>query len=90
MLKNVMETVVNEKLDEFWSKMDTCKCSKCKSDVLAYALNQLPAKYVVTKDGELYSKLSLITKEYEFSITIALAKSIKLVNDNPKHIIDYI
>ncbi len=85
MLKNVMESLVSDKLDEFWSKMDTCKCNKCKSDVLACTLNQLTPKYVATNEGELYAKLSLLSKEHEYTITIALAKAIKLVNENPKH-----
>ena len=34
------------------------QCHICRMDIAAYALNHLPSKYVVTRKGEVYSKLA--------------------------------
>lgn len=80
-----METIVVRKLDDIWDTIDCCKCEKCRNDIIALALNQLAPKYVVTREGELYARLSELSNEQECEILIALAKAIKLVKEHPKH-----
>lgn len=82
---NVMEQLVEEKLEEIWQEMETCKCDKCRNDIIAHTLNQIPPRYVVTREGELYVRLAELTSEHEFDIVIALTKSIKLITEKPKH-----
>lgn len=83
--RNVMEMLVVQKLEEMWDTLDCCKCEKCKLDIIACTLNQLPPKYVVTKEGELYARLCELNNEHEVEIIIALAKAVKTVKDKPKH-----
>ena len=83
--RNVMEMLVDQKLDEMWDTLDCCKCDRCRMDIIAYALNQLPPKYVVTKEGELYARLCELNNEHEIEVLIALTKAIKTVKDKPKH-----
>jgi competence protein ComFB len=83
--QNVMETLVIAKLDEIWGAVECCKCDKCRNDILAHTLNELPPKYVVTDEGALYARLCELSYQLEFDILIALAKSIKIVMENPKH-----
>lgn len=83
--RNVMETLVVTKLDELWETIDCCKCDKCRNDIIAFTLNQLKPKYVVTNEGELYARLCELSTENEFEIVIALVKAIKIVTSNPKH-----
>jgi competence protein ComFB len=83
--RNVMEQLVVDKLEEIWQDMEICKCDKCRNDILAHALNQMPPRYVVTREGELYVRLTELNSEHEFDIVIALTKSIKLISENPKH-----
>jgi competence protein ComFB len=83
---NVMETLVAEKLDEIWGDTNSCKCNKCRNDIMAYTLNQLSPKYVVSREGELYVRLHELSSRHHFEIVIALTKSIKLIEENPKHI----
>jgi competence protein ComFB len=80
-----MEFLVVQKLEDVWETLGCCKCDKCRNDIIALTLNQLPAKYVVTKEGELYARLAELSNEEEREILIALAKSAKLVNAHPKH-----
>ena len=84
-LRNHMEEVVSKKLDEILPNVDMCKCEKCRMDVLAYALNLLSPKYVVTDTGDLYSRVSEFTVQSDADVAVALAEAIKVVSKNPKH-----
>ena len=44
---NVMENLVNETVDKWMQQFGTCTCSRCRADVVALSLTNLPAKYVV-------------------------------------------
>jgi len=64
-LKNFMEDVVNKKIDSLLNIMNICTCEKCRLDIMAIALNDLPAKYVVTEAGELYTKVKELEQQFE-------------------------
>ena len=38
---NVMEKLVDEKLDYYMNRFDVCGCSRCRADVKAYALTHM-------------------------------------------------
>ncbi len=82
-LKNYMETLVLEKLDEIINKLDCCKCMKCRMDIASYALNRLPPKYVATYAGEVYSKLDTLSVQYEADLVNALYQAAKIVTEHP-------
>jgi competence protein ComFB len=83
--RNAMEAIVVKKLDEVWGTLDCCKCDFCHDDIVAYALNQLPPKYVVSNTGELYARMSEMSSEQEFDILLAVARAIQIVSKNPRH-----
>ncbi len=82
---NAMEVIVVKKLDEVWGNLGGCKCKKCHDDIVAYALNQLPPKYVVSDEGEIYARVGEMSSEQEFDILLAVAKAIQVVDQNPRH-----
>lgn len=84
-LKNLMETLVLQKLDETIEKLGCCNCPKCRMDIASYALNRLPAKYIVTYEGEVYSKFDALTPQYEADILNALYQAAQVVKNNPQH-----
>lgn len=84
-LKNLMETVVLDKLDEIFDSLDCCKCELCKKDIASLALNNLPPKYVVTHEGELLSKLNIHEKQYKTDIIKAIIDAAEIIKDNPRH-----
>ncbi len=84
---NVMETLVEDKLNEIWNALDCCKCEKCRNDIIACTLNQMEPKYAVTNEGELYVRLCELSAEHEFEIVKAIAKSVRMVSEHPKHYI---
>ncbi|MFO7295729.1 MAG: late competence development ComFB family protein [Clostridia bacterium] len=83
--KNYMEDVVFHHLDGILKHTDCCKCQRCRMDIAAYALNQLPSKYVVTRKGEVYSKLLELQQQFETDVIIAIIKAVEVVKKNPRH-----
>ena len=84
-IKNYMEDCVGDMLDNVIATMQTCTCEKCRADITAIALNSLPAKYVVTKKGELYTKLKTLEQQFDVDIIAAITKAAVLVARNPRH-----
>lgn len=83
--KNVMELLVEEKYEKIKDDLDCCTCAQCRNDVLAYALNQLPSKYVVTPKGEAYSKTFALSVQHDTDIIAALTAGANLVREHPRH-----
>lgn len=81
----MMEKFVDDKLAVMLSKENCCKCDRCLEDMKAIALNKLPAKYVSTHNGELFSKLDSTIRQNSADITIAVSSAISCVSRNPSH-----
>jgi len=84
-IKNYMEEAVENMLDKVLENIDVCKCPKCKLDIMALALNRLPPRYFVTKEGELFERLAELQKQFTVDITAAIAAAAFIVKNNPKH-----
>jgi competence protein ComFB len=80
-----MEDVVAHKADEIMKLLNTCKCEKCRMDIMAIALNNVPARYVVTDKGELYSKVRELEQQFEVDIETEVIKAAIFVGRSPKH-----
>lgn len=44
---NIMECLVLRYIDQVIQRFNACGCDRCKCDVAAFALNNLPTKYIV-------------------------------------------
>jgi len=84
-IKNYMEEAVGNMLDRVLENIDVCKCPKCKLDIMALALNRLPPRYFVTKEGELFERLAELQEQFTVDITAAIAAAAFIVKNNPKH-----
>jgi len=84
-LFNIMEGFVEEALDALIKESGCCNCYKCREDIKCIALNSLPAKYVSTRKGELYSKLEQTALQYTIDVNLACMDAIKLVKNQPHH-----
>ena len=83
---NVMEQLVDAKLDELLPKSSCCKCQKCTDDIKAIALNRLPAKYVSTDLGELFTRVnSAMEQQNSLDINFAVYSAIEFVSTHPHH-----
>ena len=86
-LKNFSEIEVSLLLEEILKRYDNiCKCEKCKLDIKALALNALSTKYIVSEQGEIYTKaLNEVNKQEQINVVMAITKAIDIVSSNPKH-----
>ena len=83
--KNVMELLVEEQFDKMAGSLDCCTCDACRNDIIAFALNQLPPKYVATDKGEVYSKTFSLRSQHLADIMTAITKGANLVRKHPRH-----
>lgn len=78
---NLMEGLVAKHLDEVMHRFNCCRCDRCRRDVAAGALNQLPARYV-----ESGAKLTPTERESNKKMVLnALIKSVLQVRSYPSH-----
>lgn len=84
--KNYMEQVVTEKLEEILKgRTDICTCNQCKIEMITYALNNLPPRYVSSAMGEVFNKVDELDAQQNADISKALVKAVKVVSSNPRH-----
>jgi len=85
-IHNYMEEAVKEVLDGILSQReDVCKCDVCRSDMMAWALNRLPSKYVATQKGRVYTKLDEINIQFKTDIIKEVVRAVEYVKDKPRH-----
>lgn len=88
-LKNYMEVSVEHYLPNLLRAFpDICTCEHCLADIKALALNNLKPHYVVTRKGEIYSKIGEMNLQYETDILKALIDAINIVSKSPRHLED--
>ena len=86
-LVNTMEQLVTTTLQDIIGNDETfCKCSHCIEDAECLALNSLPAKYVSTAKGELFSKISqVMIKQHSIDVHVACINAVEFVKSHPHH-----
>ncbi|MDR0804730.1 MAG: late competence development ComFB family protein [Oscillospiraceae bacterium] len=85
-ITNMMEKLVDAIINEQKAKTDFCVCETCLADVRCLALNRLPAKYVTTSKGELYSKMDQIMEsQNKLDLDIAVISAIEYVCTHKQH-----
>lgn len=85
-LKNIMEDLVLDALEKIMeSKKDICRCEQCRVDIIAYALNRLPPKYVTTDVGSIYTVIDHNKSEVQLEVQKKIEEAIEAVNNNPRH-----
>ena len=82
---NIMEILVERKAETYMELFGLCCCDRCKMDVQALALTELPAKYVVMGKNELSLRLSLYEGRMNTAITAQILRACKVVLDEPRH-----
>lgn len=84
-LKNMMEPLVLEKIDEIIDTYDCCKCEQCRMDVATLALNHLPPKYVATRMGTFYTRLEALSIQHGADVLSAISRAVVAVQEKPHH-----
>ena len=82
---NVTQALVEDKADKYIKMFGLCTCPRCHIDVIALALSNLPAKYVVAKPHELIPRLSIYEAKYNAAVVTQVMSACKKVLDKPHH-----
>lgn len=83
---NIMEKVVEIRMEEHMKKITSCGCEMCCEDIKCIALNNLPPKYASTSKGELFSRINQqMNRQSLMDIDVAVINAIEFVNKKPRH-----
>lgn len=85
-IKNYMEKLVEDEMESYLATLKgICLCDRCKKDIMAYALNNLPPKYVVTEKGYIYEKIDEMRQQFKVDVLLYVVKAVEIVSKNPNH-----
>ena len=86
MIHNLVEAHVIEAYESLRPRYpDFCGCDTCRTDVLVYALNRLPARYVAGREGTVVTELSLDKDQSRATINVAVMDGFRKVGLAPRH-----
>lgn len=85
-LVNIMEMLVEAKVEKYTGEMECCTCEMCINDIKCLALNRLSPKYVSTRKGELFSRVDqTMLRQSSVDIDFAVIQAIDFVKAHPRH-----
>lgn len=87
MCVNVMELLVEERLERYVRMFGLCTCPRCLADARALALTRLPSKYVVLNGDTAIPTLSLYRSKFESMVIAQVIQACKSVMESPRHIL---
>ncbi|KAF5063697.1 Late competence development protein ComFB [anaerobic digester metagenome] len=82
---NVYEKLVLERLKEFQTMFEVCSCPRCTADVIAIALTNLPAKYIVVDNPKIIPLLSFYREKFKTPVATQLSSACVTVKEKPLH-----
>jgi hypothetical protein len=82
---NVMENLVEESVEKYMGMFGLCKCPRCIADVKALALNNLPPKYVVMKQGDVIPRITVYEGRFRTAVTAQILRACQSVMEHPRH-----
>lgn len=89
MTRHAIRNAIEDHAAEAYARLAThfpefCGCEECRLDVLVYALNRLPPKYVVGLEGSVLTDVSLDKDQSRAAIEVAIMEGIRKVNLAPR------
>lgn len=82
---NYMESVVEAIYEEYKGALGCCTCPSCRDDVIAYTLNRLPPKYIVSSPGAAFTRLDALQTQYRADVAATLSQAAAVVAKSPRH-----
>ena len=84
-VRNIMEEIVYEKMDNIIDSLGCCTCEKCRADIAAYVLNHVTPRYVASEKGELFSKLQELNQNNNTDIVMKIVSAAEIIKESPRH-----
>jgi competence protein ComFB len=86
-LVNFMEEAVKRVFEELLNEpayQSVQFDEKTKLDIMAFTLNHLPPRYVVSEKGHLYTRVNELHEQFKTDIIVELSIAINQVKANPR------
>jgi competence protein ComFB len=84
-VKNLQEIAVRREYEVLKHTMhEFCGCDLCRDDVLVYALNRLPPRYVAQQAGEVITQVSLETDQPKADVSVVILEGMRRVHSGPR------
>ncbi len=85
----VLRNMVEEHVVEAYSNLvdhfpNFCGCDTCRADVLVFALNRLPARYVATTEGKVVTEFNLDKDQMRATIDVTMMDAFRKVSSAPR------
>lgn len=81
-----MELLVRGALADSLSKADgVCRCDRCRLDMMAHALNNLPPRYIVSTRGNTRAYLDSLQGQNQVDVLLAVNNAIQAIGQRPRH-----
>ncbi|GAB6156259.1 late competence development ComFB family protein [Desulfosporosinus burensis] len=88
-LKNHTEIVVQQALQDYLRiNQLSCSCERCQADIMAHALNRLPARYYVSSRGEIMTQWESQALPDQARIMSEVVRAAQQVSATPSHPLD--
>jgi len=84
-VKNFMEIIIDDEIDDIIQNIDMCKCDKCIDDIKAIALNNLKPRYCSTQRGEVFSKTEELRTQFRVEIIKEVIMAAEVVKTHEHH-----
>lgn len=82
---NMMQALVEAKADKYIRLFGLCTCPRCRVDVIALSLTNLPAKYVVASSKDIAPLVTVYEGKYNAAIVSQVMNACKRVMEHPRH-----
>ncbi|MBR0280597.1 MAG: late competence development ComFB family protein [Oscillibacter sp.] len=82
---NLTQALVEDKADKLMKQFGMCTCNRCRVDVTALALSNLPAKYVAMQNRDILPLLSMYEEKYSAAVTVQVMSACRMVMNRPHH-----
>ena len=82
---NLTQALVEDKADKLMKQFGMCTCNRCRVDVTAIALSNLPAKYVAMQNRDILPLLSMYEERYSAAVTVQVMRACRMVMERPHH-----
>lgn len=81
----MLEQVVAREYERLLPRVEGfCGCDMCRDDVLVFALNRLPPRYVAAPRGEIITSVTMSEDQNLADVSMALMDAFRRVNANPR------
>lgn len=82
---NVLQSLVEDISPYYICNMLQCNCQRCIADMKAFALTNLPSKYVVLEKDHKAAYMSVYAARYEKLLSVQMMRACVIVNEHPHH-----